>query len=115
MKIIDNGRVMCGIVMPQNPTPREEFAASELINYIKKISRAKLEITDQYKNKIIIGEPYKNPYARELLSQEEFEELVPGPEGFMIYAKGNHLLLAGSSKNAASNFRIHPIIKLMVL
>mgnify|MGYP003319000104 CR=1 FL=1 len=36
MKMIENGRVMCGIVMPQNPTPREEFAASELINYIKK-------------------------------------------------------------------------------
>ena len=100
MKIIDNGRVMCGIVMPQNPTLREEFAASELINYIKKISGAKIEITDKYENKIIIGEPHKNPYARELLSQEEFDKLVPGPEGFIIYAKGNHLLLAGSSKNA---------------
>lgn len=100
MKIIENGRVMCGIIMPENATPREEFAASELIRYIKKISSAELEITDRYENKIIIGEPDKNPYARELLTQEQFEALVPGPEGFMIYAKGNHLLLAGSSKNA---------------
>lgn len=100
MKIVENGRAMCGIVMPGNPTPREEFAASELISYIKKISGIKLEITDQYENKIIIGEPDKNLYARELLTQEQFEELVPGPEGFLIYVKGNHLLLAGSSKNA---------------
>lgn len=100
MKIIENGRVVCGIAMPGNPTPREEFAASELISYIKKISGAEFEITDQYENKIIIGEPYKNPYAKEILTQEQFEQLVPGPEGFMIYAKGNHLLLAGSSKNA---------------
>ncbi len=100
MKIIENGRVMCGIVMPEKPTPREEFAANELISYIKEISGVELEITDQYENKIIIGEPDKNPYARELMTQEQFEELVPGPEGFLIYAKGNHLLLAGSSKNA---------------
>ena len=99
MKIIENGRVICGIIMPENPTPREKFAASELISYIEKISGAKLEITDRYENKIIIGEPDKNPYARALLAQEEFEALIPGPEGFMIYAKGNSLLLAGSSKN----------------
>jgi len=100
MKIIENGRVICGIIMPENPTPREKFAASELISYIEKISGAKLEITDRYENKIIIGEPDKNPYAKELLTQAQFEELVPGPEGFLIYAKGNSLLLAGSSKNA---------------
>ena len=100
MKILENGKVMCGIVMPENPTPREEFAASELIRYIKKISGAELEITERYENKIIIGEPDKNSYAREMLTQEQFENLVPGPEGFLIYTKGNSLLLAGSSKKA---------------
>ena len=100
MKIIEHSRAMCGIVMPKNPTPREEFAAGELISYIKKISGASLEITDRYENKIIIGEPDRNPYARELMTQEQFDALVPGPEGFLIYAKGNYLLLAGSSKNA---------------
>lgn len=99
MKIVENGKAMCGIVMPKNPTSREKFAASELIRYIERISGVKLEITEQFENKIIIGEPSKNSYAKELLSQEEFDKLVPGPEGFLIYANEKNLLLAGSSNN----------------
>ena len=37
MIIVENKRPMCGIVLPNNPTPRERFAADELISYIKKI------------------------------------------------------------------------------
>ena len=48
MKIIDNKKALCGIVLPQNPTPRELFAAEELINYFEKISGVKIEISDGY-------------------------------------------------------------------
>lgn len=99
MKIVENGNAVCGIVLPQKPTKRELFAAEELIKYIEEISGAKLKITDEYEYKIIIGEPDKNKYAQELITQEEFDNLVPGPEGFMIYSNEKYLLLAGSSKN----------------
>ena len=99
MKIVENGKAVCGIVLPKEPTPRELFAAQELISYVERISGARLEITDSYANKIIIGEPDKNPMAAQMLSQTEFDAQVPGPEGFMILAQGDSLLLAGSSKN----------------
>ena len=99
MKIVDNNKPTCGIVLPQSPTKRELFAADELIYYIEKISGAKLKITDECENKIIIGEPYKNKYAKSIITQDEFDTLVPGPEGFIIYSDEKNLLLAGSSKN----------------
>ena len=105
MIIAEKGKAVCGIVLPENPTPREVFAADELIAYVERISGARLEITDTYPNKILIGEPKKNPYAAAMLTQEEFDALVPGPEGFLILAQGENLLLAGSSKNPAEKER----------
>ena len=105
MKIVENGNAVCGIVLPENPTPREVFAADELIAYVERISGARLEITDAYPNKILIGEPEKNPYAAAMLTQAEFDALVPGPEGFMIFAQGENLLLAGSSKHPTEKER----------
>ncbi len=99
MKIVENKKSVCGIVLPENPTKRDLFAADELIKYINKISGAEIEISDKYEYKIIIGEPDKNSYAKEIMTQEEFDRLVPGPEGFIIYSNGKNLLLAGSSKN----------------
>ena len=52
MEIVKNGKALCGVVLPDNPTEREMFAAEELIRYIEKISGAKLEITDKFENKI---------------------------------------------------------------
>ena len=74
MEIVKNGKALCGVVLPDNPTEREIFASEELIRYIEKISGAKLEITENCENKIIIGEPSKNKFAEELMSQEEFEK-----------------------------------------
>lgn len=105
MKIIDNKEAVCGIILPENPTPREKFAAEELIFYFEKMSGVKLEITDKHKNKIIIGDPSRNSFAKNLLSESEFDENVPGPEGFIILAEGNTLLLAGSSKNQGEKER----------
>ena len=96
MKITLNGKGMARIILPENPTPREKYAAEELCSYIEKISGAKLSEGD---GRIIIGGPERNPVARELISKKDFFREVPGPEGFMILSRGNDLLLAGSSKN----------------
>ena len=105
MKIVDNKKCVCNVLLPETPTPREVFSAEELTCYIEKITGVKPEFCSNAENRIIIGEPCRNKYAKELLSQEEFEKLVPGPEGFIILAKGNTLLLAGSSKNEGEKER----------
>lgn len=99
MKIIENKKAAAGIIMPENPTPREFFAAEELISYIEKISGARIFVSDDFENKIIIGGPERNSAAGEIISKEEFENLVPGPEGFIIKIAGNCLLIAGSCNN----------------
>ena len=105
MRIIENKKALCGIVLPKEPTEREQFAAEELTYYFEKIGGAKIEVTDEYDSKIIIGEPCRNEMAEALLTQAEFDKLVPGPEGFIIYANGNNLLIAGSSKNTGEKER----------
>ncbi len=99
MKIAVTGKALATIMLPLNPTPREKHAADELISYVEKICGARLTVGGDAENRIIIGGPERNPLARELISEEDFDREVPGPEGMMILSKGNTLLLAGSSKN----------------
>lgn len=98
MEIIKDGIMISKVILPEIPTPREKFAAEELSIYLQKICGAFSENYDG-KTKIIIGGPERNAAAKELISEKEFDEEVPGPEGFMIFVKGDVLLLAGSSKN----------------
>jgi len=105
MKIVENGKAVCGIILPKIPTPREKFAADELIKYIKLISGAEISVSEEADNIIVIGEPERNPLAEKIMSQKEFESAVPGPEGFIIKSYGNMLLLAGSSKNQGEQER----------
>lgn len=98
MEIIKDGIMISKVILPEIPTPREKFAAEELSIYLEKICGAFSENYDG-KTKIIIGGPERNAAAKELISEKEFDEEVPGPEGFMIFVKGDVLLLAGSSKN----------------
>ena len=90
---------VCGIVLPQFPTPRERFAAEELIGYIKKISGATLEVSDRYENRIIIGEPERNSVSEVVMTQSEFEALVPGPEGFKIRCCWPEAVKTGWNRN----------------
>ena len=120
MVITINGTPNATIVQPSNPTLRESFAAEELQKYIRKISGATLPIKSDAKilsgnitrtnnsnntkivseTLIIIGGPERNLKTAELISQDDFDALVPGPEGMMIKSFGtNALVLAGSSKN----------------
>lgn len=97
MKITENKKAVCRISLPEQPTPRELFAAEELIYYIKEISGVDLDISGDYQNTIIIGGPARNKAAEDLIGINEFEKMVPGPEGFMIRIEEHALLLAGSS------------------
>ena len=105
MKITENGRAICGIVLPENPTLREIFAAQELMDYIKKISGAEVGISGIFENIIIIGGPDRNEAAKTLLSRDDFEKMVPGPEGFIIKVENNKMLIAGSSKHPGEQER----------
>ena len=76
------------IVISSLATQTEHFAAKELQKYIEKITGIKLSVVKDNRafaeQKIIIGGPARNKAAGELISAEEFQSAVPGPEGFMI-------------------------------
>lgn len=105
MNIVKNAKAVCSVVLPASPTPREALAAEELVEYIRKISGVTLPLSDQGENKIIIGEPKRNPFAASVMTQDDFDALVPGPEGFIIDIREHTLLLAGSSGNALEQER----------
>ncbi len=101
MKISKQTQNSISIVIPQNATMREEFAATELKKYINLICGADLEITtDVVEGAIYIGEPKKNKGTAKLISQEEFEKACPGPEGIFLQSYGDlGLVIAGSDDN----------------
>lgn len=105
MFLTKNGRGVSGIVLPPVPTARERFAAEELTDYVRKISGAELTCGENEPYTVYIGDPSRNPAAAEWLSEEEFDRLVPGPEGIMILASEDKLLLAGSSRNPGERER----------
>jgi len=107
MNIVKGGIVQAVIVIPKEATKREIFAASELQKYLAKISGEELSIvtdenvTDKEEfHLILIGGPERNLKTASYVSEEEFDTLVPGPDGMMIKTVAeNVLVLAGSSKN----------------
>lgn len=99
------------VVIPSLPTMREKFAAEELQKYLSQILPGisvnicgddhTVEI-----NKILIGGPEQNKITAQYISEKDFDEIVPGPEGMYIQAFGDDtLVLAGSSKNINENER----------
>ncbi len=108
MKLTKHSKIT--IVIPRNGTPREIFAAGELEKYLKLIfagiSVAVCENTEAKGDKILIGGPERNAQTAKWISEKEFDEAVPGPEGMMLRAFGEDtLLVAGSSKNTNENER----------
>lgn len=100
MKISKQNVGKTAIIIRQSVTPREQFAAEELQKYIQKMTGARLLICDdgmQAELQLILGGPAHNSAAGELISEQDFNRLVPGPEGFLIKSFGEQkLLLAGS-------------------
>ena len=95
------------IVIPQTPTPRESFAAEELCTFLGKIFSATPVVSSEPSDGVnfIIGAPCRNVHAASLISDKEFESLVPGPEGMMIKNFGNNILIAGSNGDDTENER----------
>lgn len=88
------------IALPLNCTPRENFAAKELQKYLNKICGVQANITvGEGEYTIAVGGPERNAVTAKYITEEEFDTLVPGPEGIYINDFGNCLVVAGSSKN----------------
>lgn len=91
------------IVLPDLETPRERFAAEECAKYLNRICGVQATISTADKAKgatiIAIGGPERNKVTAQYISEEAFDETVPGPEGIYIKSFDNCLILAGSSKN----------------
>lgn len=99
--IISKNCIDVKVVVSENATQTELFAAGELIKYIKKMTGAELSLCkDVYfegTKQIIIGGPLKNKAAAQWISFEKFKKEVPGPEGMMIKSFGvDCILIAGS-------------------
>jgi len=90
------------VAIASDATDREKFAAGEAVKYLKKIFSADVKIcTDKEAsgNIIAIGGPERNLITAKYISEDEFDKVVPGPEGIFIKSYGDCLVLAGSSKN----------------
>ncbi len=98
MKITSTSKA--AIIIPKNETPRERFAADELSKYIAEIFGCKTEISSSDVSsdvKFLIGSPTRNQYSAKYISADEFDKIVPGPEGMYIKAFDDALILAGSN------------------
>lgn len=98
------------IVLPERATPVEEFAASELQKYIRQISGRLIPLrydrdSGADESVILLGGPQRNRHTLRYVSQREFAEYVPGPEGFMIKTFGPALILAGCGSNQTEEAR----------
>lgn len=93
------------IVLPSAATLREEFAASEISKYFSGIfgisSSTLTTAPDGAADAVfVIGGPERNAYAKKYISEADFKERVPGPEGFLIQSLDCcTVLIAGSSWN----------------
>ena len=91
------------VVIPENATDREKFAACEFKKYIKRVFGIEpIIVTDENAvadKAFLIGGPEKNKLTAKYISEEEFDKTVPGPEGIFIKSFGDCIVLAGSSKN----------------
>lgn len=91
------------IVVPGNATSREQFAAEELATYLHKIfTGISVCIAQDAEavsgDRILIGGPERNGVTAAFITVEEFQKTVPGPEGIMLKAFGDDVLVvAGSS------------------
>ncbi len=78
--IVQNGRPECTIVIPENPSDQEKFAADEINFFVNKITGIKLDVkTDfmpiQLNNIILIGTYENNKYINSLFNKRLLQNL----------------------------------------
>ena len=92
--IADGGKNDYRIVISNEASPSEKYAANELQMFLKNISGATLPVvTDEApvsSNEIILGD---NAHLRQIKTEIDFDKL--GKEGFTIRTVGSHLVIAG--------------------
>ncbi len=82
------------LILPPEPTPREQFAGEELERYLLRI----FGTPEGEKTPILIGGPGRNPATAGRITQEEFKELCSGEEGFLLWIMPDAILIAGSEE-----------------
>lgn len=92
------------IVIPKEATTREQFAAEELQKYLGMIldmhCMLLIDEAETAGNAILIGGPERNLRTRALMSVQDFDNTVPGPEGMLIQSFGEDtIVIAGSSRH----------------
>lgn len=103
MKIRNQSNIT--VIVPEDNTKREQFAAEELSKYLTCIFpgiqvKVVTDTTPASGDRILIGGPERNRIAAQYISREDFDTLVPGPEGMMIRSCAEDVVLcAGSSKH----------------
>ena len=97
------------VIIPEQPTPRELFAAEEIKKYMNLLISANVTVYEkEYRGtlpKIVLGSPDRCEAALKLISEEDFYSEVYGSEGFMIRSFDSALLIAGSSRYALDKER----------
>lgn len=102
LTIADKGQSKYRIVLPAGAIPSERYAAEELQGYLEKISGAKLPIVSDTEKptsrEILLGD---NSHLTTLRSKIDFAKL--GPDGFVLRADGNRLIIAGGKPRGTLN------------
>ncbi len=106
--MIFSRKQMPAILLPEQATPREWYAAEVLQTNLEKIFNTKVKLTtgETASNVILIGGPERNRCTANWITQAEFDKAVPGPEGMMLRSLNDStILLAGSSQGATERER----------
>ena len=96
---------LVGILIPVDATERERFAADELEKYLKMMFPGiPVLVGDDTAPaagcQILLGGPERNRQTAVYLSEEDFDQRIPGPDGLLVQSLAENVLLcAGSSKN----------------
>lgn len=94
LTLAENGQARATIVLAANPIPAEKTAATELAEYLQKITGATFPIVAETKAvtgpRLLVG---PSVAARRLLGARTVESL--GPEEFIVRTVGKDLLLVG--------------------
>ena len=96
LQLVHQGQSPYQIVIPTNASPSTRHASQELQAYLREISGVVLPIVTEKdpasKYQILIG---KGERVRKLLKKQEIDWNELGDEGFAIWTRGNHLIIAG--------------------
>lgn len=109
--LINNGKNPC-IIIPSDASCQEKFASEELKKYIDVIFGVNSYITSNQDSKygFVLGEPKHNLASALLISAEEFEKEVPGPEGIFIKDFGELILISGTD-GISLNYAVYEFLE----